>query len=40
MNSQEQVLRALIKKNIITPEEALSNAVRPEELKKLMAVPY
>lgn len=40
MQTQEQSLRAMLKKNVITSEEAYSKAVRPEELKKLMALPY
>jgi len=40
MQTQEQALRSLVKKNIITTEEALSVAVRPEEFKKLMSLPY
>lgn len=40
MQTQEQALRALVKKNIITREEAEFKSVRPEEFKKLMALPY
>ncbi|MFH1453864.1 MAG: ATPase, T2SS/T4P/T4SS family [Armatimonadota bacterium] len=40
MQTQEQALRALVKKNVITQEEAESKAVRLEEFKKLMALPY
>lgn len=40
MQTQEQALRALVKKNIITAQEAESKSVRPEEFKKLMALPY
>jgi len=40
MQTQEQALRALVKKNIVTQEEAYSHAVRPEEFKKLMSLPY
>lgn len=40
MQTQEQALRALVKKNVITAEEAESKAVRLEEFKKLMALPY
>ncbi|MCL5036653.1 MAG: Flp pilus assembly complex ATPase component TadA [Chloroflexi bacterium] len=40
MQSQEQALRYLVKKNIVTQEEATSKAVRPEEFKKLMSLPY
>lgn len=40
MKTQEQSLLGLIKKKIISPEEAMKKAVRPEELKKLLALPY
>lgn len=40
MQTQEQALRSLVKKNIITAQEAESKAVRIEEFKKLMALPY
>ncbi len=40
MVSQEMALRALLKKNLITQEEALRRSIRPEELKKVMALPY
>lgn len=40
MQSQEQALRFLVKKNVVTMEEASSKAVRPEEFKKLMSLPY
>lgn len=40
MISQEMALRALLKKNLITQDEALRRSVRPEELKKVMALPY
>ena len=40
MISQEMALRALLKKNLITQEEALRKSIRPEELKKVMALPY
>lgn len=38
MITQEQALRALIKKNLITKEEAVSKAVRMEEFKKMLAM--
>lgn len=40
MQSQEQALRYLVKKNIVTMTEATSKSVRPEEFKKLMSLPY
>jgi len=40
MSTQEHALRLLIKKNIITADEAYSKAVRPEELRKIMALPF
>ncbi len=40
MQTQEQALRSLVKKNIITQDEAYNNAVRPEEFRKIMALPF
>ncbi|MDQ7822628.1 MAG: ATPase, T2SS/T4P/T4SS family [Candidatus Eremiobacteraeota bacterium] len=40
MTTQEHTLRSMIKKNIITQEEAFSRAVRPEELRKILALPF
>lgn len=40
MQTQEQALRALVKKNVVTQEEALSKSVRPEEFKKSLAVQF
>jgi twitching motility protein PilT len=40
MQTQEQALRALVRKNVVTQDEAYSKAIRPEEFKKLMALPY
>jgi twitching motility protein PilT len=40
MQTQEQALRALVKRNIVTLDEANSKAVRPEDFKKMMALPY
>lgn len=37
MISQELALKNLIRKNLITSEEAMSKAARPEELKRLLA---
>jgi twitching motility protein PilT len=38
MQTQEQALRGLIKKNLITKDEALAKSVRPEEFKKILAM--
>jgi twitching motility protein PilT len=40
MSTQEQALRTLVKKNLITQEEAYEKAVRPEEFRKIMALPF
>ncbi len=40
MKTQEQALRALVKKNLVTKEEAMSKAVRQEEFKKIMAMSF
>ena len=40
MSSQEQALRGLVKKNLITEEEAYRRAVNREALKKMMSLPY
>lgn len=40
MSSQEMALRALVKKNLITEEEAYRRATNPESLKKMMSLPY
>ncbi len=40
MASQEMALRALVKKNLITENEAYRRAVNPEALKKMMSLPY
>lgn len=40
MQTQEQALRSLVKKNIVTQDEAYANAVRPEEFRKIMALPF
>lgn len=39
MITQEQSLRGLVKRNLITQEEAYSKATRPEEFKKVMMIP-
>jgi len=40
MVTQEQSLRQYIKKNIITQDEAYAKCIRPEELRKVMALPF
>ncbi len=40
MQTQEMALRFLVKKNLVTMEEAVRKAVRVEEFKKIMALPY
>ena len=40
MSSQEMALRALVKKNLITEEEAYRRATNQEALKKMMSLPY
>lgn len=40
MASQEMSLRFLVKKNLITEDEAYKRAIRPEEFKKIMSLPY
>lgn len=40
MQTQEQALRSLVKKNLITKEEAMAKAVRQEEFKKIMAMVF
>lgn len=40
MSSQEMALRALVKKNLVTEEEAYRRATNPEALKKMMSLPY
>jgi len=40
MQTQEMALRFLVKKNLVSMEEAVRKAVRPEEFKKIMALPY
>ena len=40
MSTQELALRSLVKKNIITEAEAYKRAVRPEDFKKVLALPY
>lgn len=40
MQTQEQALRFLVKKNLVTQQEAQSKAVRPEEFRKIISLPY
>lgn len=40
MSSQEMALRALVKKNMVTEEEAYRRATNKESLKKMMSLPY
>jgi twitching motility protein PilT len=40
MQTMEFALRYLVKKGLVTLEEATAKAVRPEEFKKLMSLPY
>ncbi len=40
MQTQEQALRFLVRKNLVSMEEAVRKAVRPEEFKKVMSLPY
>ena len=40
MSTQEQSLRNLVKKNLVTEQEAFRRAIRPEEFKKVLSLPY
>lgn len=40
MSTQELSLRNLVKKNIITEQEGYKRAVRPNDFKKVLALPY
>lgn len=40
MQTQEQALRTLVRKNLVAQEEADAKAVRPEEFKKMMSLPF
>lgn len=40
MVTQEQALRQMVKKNLISKDEAMSKAVRQEEFKKVISLPY
>lgn len=40
MSSQEIALRGLVKKNLITEDEAYRRATNPESLRKMMSLPY
>ncbi|MBQ7529724.1 Flp pilus assembly complex ATPase component TadA [bacterium] len=40
MQTQEMALRFLVRKNMVTMEEATSHSSRPEDFKKMMSLPY
>lgn len=40
MQTQEQALRSLVKKSLVTQEEAYAKASRPEDFKKMMAIQF
>lgn len=40
MQTQEQALRALVKKNLVSKDEAMAKAVRQEEFKKIMSMSF
>lgn len=40
MVTQEQALRQMIKKNLVSKDEAMSKAVRQEEFKKVISMPF
>ncbi len=40
MITQEQAFRQLVKKNLVSKDEAMSKAVRQEEFKKVISLPY
>lgn len=40
MQTQEQALRGLVRKNLVTAEDAAAKASRPDEFKKAMALPF
>jgi len=40
MQTQEQAFRYLVKRGLVSQEEAYSKAARPEEFKKIMSLPY
>lgn len=40
MTTQEVALRALVKKNLVTEEEAYRRALSPEQFRKMMSLPY
>lgn len=40
MQTQEMALRFLVRKNIVTMEEAVRHASRPDDFKKMMSLPY
>ena len=40
MLTQEMSLRALVRKNLITEQEGYKRAIRAEEFKKVLSLPY
>ncbi len=40
MQTQEMALRFLVRKNLITMDEAMQHTARPEEFRKIMSMPY
>lgn len=40
MQTQEMALRFLVRKNLVTMEEAMRQSSRPEDFKKIMSLPY
>jgi len=40
MQTQEYGLKTLVKKGLITENEAYMKAARPEEFKKVMSLPF
>ena len=40
MMTQEMSLRALVKKNLVTEQEAYRRSIRPEEFRKILSLPY
>ena len=40
MQTQEMALRFLVRKNLVTMEEAMQHTGRPEEFRKIMSMPY
>ena len=40
MMTQETSLRALVRKNLITEQECFRRAIRQEEIRKVLSLPY